>query len=139
MTFGAMSLIGILLGAVAYHVWSQNHHLKTQGLSATGTVIGYHSQEHYNRKRHRHSHTEAPIVRFIDAQGQVQTVTSDVYTSPPRFRTGERVRLWYTPNDPEKMLLAGTEEWLLTLILGGTGGLLTLAGIPNFLKSLLKP
>lgn len=133
-----MSLIGVLLCSLAYHLWQENRRLKTEGIAATGTVIGHHSKSHYDRKKRRTSVTTAPIVRFANVQGQTLTATSDVYTSPPRFKTGERVQLWYAPENPEKILLAGAEEWVLTLILGGIGGLLSLAGIPNFYKALFQ-
>lgn len=136
--FGGMSIIGIGLSSFAFYFWQSNHHLKTEGVATVGTVVGYKGKESYttNNNRRQYSHTEAAVVEFVDGQGQKQTIASDVYTSPRRFSTGARVKLWYAKDTPQKILIAGTEEWLLITILGVLGLLLSLAGIPNFVKTL---
>lgn len=136
IVFGVMGLIGLLLCTGAYYNWKVNHDLKTKGIATSGKVVGYRSQESYDSKRRRSSQTYAAVVEFLDANHQTQSATSDVYTSPPRFDVGEQINLWYDPKNPQRILIAGAEEWLISTILGGVGALLALAGIPNFFKTL---
>lgn len=138
IVFGVMGLIGILLCAAAYYNWKVNHDLKTKGIATRGKVVGYRSQTSYSSssKRRQSSQTYAAVVAFVDVNHQPQTAASDVYTSPPRFDVGEQINLWYDPENPERILIEGAEEWLISTILGSVGALLALAGVSNFFKTI---
>lgn len=136
--FGGFTIIGLAASFMAYFFWQRNHHLKTEGITTQATVVGYktNTSSSTSNGRRRYSTTEAAVVEFTDWQGNRQEVASDVYTSPRRFHTGAVVDIWYDKTDPQQMLIAGTEEWLLTTILAGVGLLFSLVGVPNLFKTI---
>ncbi len=70
----------------------------------------------------------APIVEY-DVIGQKFTYRSTLYSSPPSYRVGESVEVFYKAANPEDAVLKGfMEQWFVVLLLGIIGGIFLLVG-----------
>lgn len=110
------------MGLVAAVVWIYTNRITRYGVRTTGIVV-----ELVGRK------SLAPVVEFETAAGERQIYTSSVSSSPPVYRVGETVTLWYDADAPTSVVLDGWSCWLVPLIMGsffvvfggiGYGGLL---------------
>jgi len=70
-----------------------------------------------------------PVVRFF-AGGKPFEIEGKISSSPPAFRTGERVEVIYRIADPELAIINSfVERWLFPVIFGGIGLVLSLVGL----------
>jgi hypothetical protein len=72
-----------------------------------------------------------PVFAFQTAQGQRIEVTHSASSNPPSWRPGQRLRLLYDPDKPERASPAdGLSLWLLVIVFGGFGvGMLVLGAV----------
>jgi len=70
-----------------------------------------------------------PTVRFPTAGGPV-TITGWVASSPPAYRVGESVRVYYNRADPSAAIIDSfVERLLLTVVFGGVGFVIVAVGV----------
>jgi hypothetical protein len=127
MTVGIIfSLVGALLLAIGFFIWSSTRRFMESSLEAEGTVVAF------NRSA---KGGYAPVFEYRASGRQIQ-VAESLYSSPPQFELGEKVPIRYDPENPESaridrpfnlyfapVLLAG-----LGLIFGGAGAVMLLTG-----------
>lgn len=106
--FLIFALIGTAMGAAAvYQQWSYEK-IKQHGVRAKGIVVRMvYSQN-----------TAAPVIEYYTPEHEQRTYTGTVFSSPPAYKEGEVVTLWYDPNDPSKVMLNGFDQWFLPAIFG---------------------
>lgn len=108
---GLFAFVGTVLGAAGFAFWRDSEQLVRTGVATEGTVV----RLVYNQK----SGTTAPVIEYETDWNGPQTYVSSTFTSPPVYSVGERVPMWYSPNDPTQVVLDGTDRWLLPAIFGG--------------------
>ena len=73
--------------------------------------------------------TYRPTVRFTTDRGPV-TITGLVASSPPAYRVGEQVRVYYDRADPSVAIIDSfVERLLFTAIFGGVGFVIVAVGM----------
>ncbi|WP_428657852.1 DUF3592 domain-containing protein [Runella sp.] len=108
--FGIFAVIGTVFGVVAYYAWDADQYIRRNGVETTGTVVSF------NRNSKGSS---APVISYTTQSGETLTYYSSTYSSPSAYDAGEEVKLWYLPNEPQELVLAGIDSWLLPAIFGG--------------------
>jgi len=72
---------------------------------------------------------QAPVIEYM-AYGQKYTYRSSLYTSPPFYKVGEEVEVFYKSEDPQKAVISGfMEQWFLPLLLGFIGTVFVIVGV----------
>ncbi len=87
-------------------------------LRVKGTIIGYETVS----QMHGPS-TSAPLVQFTDEKGVTRELRAKVRSNPPPGQVGDKVTLYYQPNDLSQARLGTFQEmWLhvtvLTILFG---------------------
>jgi hypothetical protein len=77
----------------------------------------------------------SPIVRFTTLKGETALYHSTFGSSPPEYKVGETVALFYKAENPAKAIIAG-EGGILRFIFMGIGGVIILAGLLFFASNL---
>lgn len=129
---GVFALVGVVCSGIAYSLWRKTRYLKAHGIEARGVVIA-----HYKKQQISPSTAQAVVVQYTDHRNQPQVYYSTTYTTPPMFPIGETIRIWYLKDQPNELLLEGTDEWLVPVVLGGFGLVFSLIGLPGLIRSLL--
>ncbi len=111
--FGGIGLI-LLLIALAFGVSTQL--FLSQASVADGTVISPRNPESGRRY--------ASVISFNTANGQTVQFTTSVSSSPPEFEFGQKVKVYYNPDNPEAS--ARPDSFLSLWFLPGLFGLLAL-------------
>jgi Protein of unknown function (DUF3592) len=76
------------------------------------------------------------IVYFKAQDGRDVTIDDWIGLSPPSFRVGQSVTLFYDPEDPQHAMIdRGWKNYLLPGIPGGMGFLMILGGIQRWLRA----
>lgn len=115
--FGIFAFVGTIIGVIGTLVWLDTNRLTRDGVRTTGTVVDLVGQR-----------SLAPVVEFMTKTGEPQRYMSSTYSNPPAYDVGERVTLWYDPQNPREVVLDGFSRWLLPgimtlffVIFGGLG------------------
>ena len=67
-----------------------------------------------------------PVIAFTDRRGEQATFRDSVGTSPPMYATGDKVKVFYAPNNSSHAELdRGIWNWLVPLLLAAAGALLS--------------
>jgi len=111
--FGGAGLVCLLI-ALVFGVSTQL--FLSQASVADGTVIGPRNPES-GRKY-------ASTISFTTANGQAVQFTTSVSSSPPEFQLGQKVKIYYSPDNPEAS--ARPDSFLSLWFLPGLFGLLAL-------------
>ncbi|MFD5737851.1 DUF3592 domain-containing protein [Streptomyces sioyaensis] len=70
-----------------------------------------------------------PVVEFTSADGMPRQFQSSTGSNPPSYEKGERVEVLYRADSPKDARINGFASlWLLPLIFGGTGLLMSAGG-----------
>lgn len=70
-----------------------------------------------------------PVVEFTSADGMPRRFQSSTGSNPPSYEKGERVEVLYRADSPKDARINGFASlWLLPLIFGGTGLLMSAGG-----------
>ena len=87
-----------------------------ESVAAPGSVIDL------VRRQSSDSDTYAPVVKFVTQTGEAIEFTSSTSSSPPSYRTGERVEVLYRPLMPhDARINAFGSLWASSLMLGALG------------------
>lgn len=130
--FAAFSLVGIVCSAIGYNIWNKHSQLKKQGIETTALVVG-----HYEKKQIKSTTARAVIIQYKDYNDSLRTFYSTTYTTPPMFQVGEIIKIWYSKDKPDDILMEGKDEWIIPTVLGVFGIIFSLIGIPSLIKELL--
>lgn len=128
--FAAVGL-GMLLGAL---IWYRSTSTFIQeAVIAEGTVVKLVPV------RSDGSTTYRPTVRFTAAAGQVVEFSSSSSSRPPAYAVGEKVKVYYRPQEPRDAKISGFFSlWGGSLILGLMGGVFSAIGGGIFLVTFLR-
>lgn len=136
--FGAsllLSLVGTLFAIIAFREWRTTGRIIKTGVQTTGVVI-----ENVKRPRRAgesfQSTAMAPGVLFVTNKGEQFTYYSQTYTTPASYSIGDKVDIWYLPEEPNKATLKGADAWILPVAFGIFGLAMCLIGYPSFLSQL---
>lgn len=106
--FSIFALIGTLMAVGAVSSQWNDYQLTRKGVRTQGIVARLVS----NGK------SAAPVIEFYTPDHVAHSYTGKVFSSPPAYRPGETVTLWYDPADPEKIVISGLDQWFVPAILG---------------------
>lgn len=106
------ALVGTGMGIATYFVWTSTNELVNEGIRTEGTVIDLQY-----RRDDEGSGTYAPVVEFLDENGQRQVYYSNSGSNPPGYDRGEKVDLYYQRGTPERAMIDSfTDRWMLPMI-----------------------
>ncbi len=115
--------LGCLLFYLAHQQYQKTVFLLEKGVRTTSVVTGlipYSSDD---------GTTYAPVFEFKDRQRNTHTFESDIKSSPPAFKVGEKVKIIYDPKNAENVKVIsfwGLYRW--TIILSMVGSPLLILG-----------
>lgn len=119
----------ILFGLVFYGVGAgltyRQRTMERQGLQVTGEVVSLVQNCDDDGCAY------APVVRFETQDGRSVSYESSFSSSPPAYDVGESVQVFYSPENPEKVVIEG-EGRVLRLIFTIIGGLIIIFGFSLF-------
>ncbi len=123
----------IILFLLAAGFMYRNVRFIRSAIRVEGTIIGYETISQI-----RGSSTSAPLVQFTDEKGTTRELLAKVRSNPPPGQVGDKVTLYYQPNDPSQARLGTFKEmWLHVTILAVLFGIFFIiwfglwAGDPN--------
>jgi len=121
--FSIFALVGTLFGAISLGMLWHDFRIMQSGKKTAGKVI---------EMRQSHDGNSAPVIEY-HVRDSMRLYFSDTYSSPPVYKIGQKVSIWYDAQDPEKVVLSGFDQWFLPVFFGffflvfggiGYGGLL---------------
>ena len=124
---GIFSIVGVVCSVLAYTNYAAIKNQIKDGIETEGIVI-----DHHRKNQIKTTTALAVVVAYKDQNGQPLVYYSTTYTTPVEFQLGERVKLWYKPNQPNEVVIEGRNMWLIVMILGGFGLVFSLIGLPGF-------
>ncbi|HNL38625.1 MAG TPA: DUF3592 domain-containing protein [Saprospiraceae bacterium] len=107
--FGIFATVGTILGIVGVVIWRSSDELIAHGARAEGRVIDLV----YNGS------SANAVIEYNTEWGGKERFVSKVATSPPAYRIGETVTIWYDPKQPGRATADGFDRWFLPALFGG--------------------
>ncbi len=127
------SLIGLGMLFGAFLLFNGTNSFLSEATRAEGTVVDL------VRSRSSDSTTYAPVVTFMNQQGQDIEFVSSVSSNPPSYSIGEKVTVLYRPGEPQNAKIDGFFSlWFGVIILGALGSIFFLIGAGIIITTLLK-
>lgn len=118
------ALFGALFAGVGGFLIWMDARFAEDGIAAQGTVTDFAT--HYDSES---GTMYAPVVSYLDDNGQLQRFTSSTSSSSPGYDIGEQVEILYDPGDPSSGIIDSFfERSFLPLIFTGMGSLFVLIG-----------
>ena len=75
------------------------------------------------------------VVRFTDQQGQTVTYADKFGFSRPSFMVGQKVRIFYDPQNPQRAMIdRGPKNYVIPFVCGVFGGLMILGSVQRLSK-----
>src|SRR2546422_5323420 len=75
------------------------------------------------------------VVRFTDQQGQTVTYADKFGFSPPSFMVGQKVRIFYDPQNPQHAMIdRGPKNYAIPFVCAVFGGLMILGSLQRLSK-----
>jgi len=116
LVFGA---VAVVLCAVA---WLLHHNTASFIASASRTQGEVMRLLYVESSKRNESGTWKPLVRFTAPSGEIIEFAPSSSSSPPGYEVGEKVDVFFDPNDPQDAMLDGFFSlWGGALITGGLG------------------
>lgn len=127
-------LIGVaLLTGSGFAAWSEMK-FRAGAIETDGQVVELLRQRSSGDRRDSYSYR--PVFIFALPDGTKRRVEGGVSSNPPCCTVGERVRVRYRPEAPERAAMTGfMESWFVATLLGGMGLVFTLIGTAVFAKA----
>lgn len=123
------SVFGVGMLVICFFVHQSNQRMIEEGVLSEGRVIKLISSSSQNK-----GNQKAPVVEYT-WEGQTFEYRSNTYSSPPAYSIGERVELYVSPEDPNKILINDfSNRWMLIAILGTLGLVFSLIGLGSFVR-----
>lgn len=124
----ALSIVGLLILLLAGMAWSSERTFSKHAFQSLGTVVELDREVESSSDGGHHVYYY-PSFEFTTSDGRVVTVRSTSGTNPPAHRIGERVRLWYDPENPEHMEIDSfAGRWRTVLVPGLMGAIFATIG-----------
>ncbi|MDX2249042.1 MAG: DUF3592 domain-containing protein [Bacteroidia bacterium] len=130
---GVFATIGTVCAVIGWYNWQSTSHIVRNGIQVDGWVI-----ENYPHPDRKKRYLYAPVVQFLDKNGEMRKYTSTTFTNPAQFQVGEQIKVWYLEKSPEKVMIPGPDYWLVPAVLGGFGLVFSLIGYPALIRALIK-
>jgi len=92
-------MVAAILFLIALFLWVRTKSFVSEALKADGIVIGF--DENNNE-----GISYAPVVRFTATGGRVIEFTDSVYSNPPGYKVGERIKIFYHRQDFKRARIA---------------------------------
>ena len=107
------TILGVIFLGVAAILYNMGNSFRSKAEQTTGTVTGFS----VSVDSEDNSESYCPQVRYRTKSGQDVTYFSNFCSSPPAYDVGEKVELYYDPQDPERVQLKGfwTQYLVITI------------------------
>lgn len=102
---GIFALGGLVAGLFFFSELYSLYKITTNGIETIGTVV------EVKYKSSKNTPLTAPVIEYKTATGATEVYDSDVYTNMVNYEKGETMKVYYDPDDPQKILL-GKGGWL---------------------------
>jgi len=106
-------LLGLTLLYFAIKLYNKSNALMTDGVKTTATVIQLLEVSGDDGSTYK------PVFEFTDRNHNRQQFQSDVSSSPPVYKVGEKVKVVYNASDPEEVKVVGywgLYRWTVVLL-----------------------
>ncbi len=104
-----LSIVVVLLLLLAGYIMSNSVHLLITGKRAEGIVVGMDSSSRFSREPGKAA-LVSPMVEFVTSDGEHIRVSGRSYTSKLSLRTGDAIKVAYSPSNPKNtQFLLGQE------------------------------
>jgi len=127
---------GTMFLTIAYREWRANYRIVTGGIETEGKVVDTYRKP--RRTGEQPSTAEAPVVQFVAQDGAEHLYYSTLFTTPCSHQVGESVRIWYLPEDPQKATMNGKDAWVLPIVFGIFGSVISLIAYYAVFSILIK-
>jgi len=107
--------LGALPGSVYFYV--KEKQFEKMAVSAPGVVIDLIKKERRS-DNNRRTLVYAPIVQFVDQNGNTQEYHSPHGSNPPDYKRGDKVMILYEPDNPEFAKMDDWQRYIWVIILG---------------------
>ena len=113
------SVVGALLCGIALLLYQHTSAFIASASRTQGEVLRL---LHVESSKSNSSGTWKPLVRFKAPSGEIIEFAPSSSSSPPAYKVGEKVDVFFDPNDPQDAMLDGFFSlWGGALITGGLG------------------
>ncbi|MEP2735011.1 MAG: DUF3592 domain-containing protein [Erythrobacter sp.] len=121
---GIFTPMGLLFSSIGGAFYLSDSTLDAKGGRATGTVVALNAKrEDQNRTMY------TPEVEFTDPNGQTHRLISNISSSTPDYRRGERVEVIYDPAAPKDAVIDSfMQRHFFPMIFGSIGSLFAVLG-----------
>lgn len=116
-------LVGVLLFSISGYIFYSNRNFALTAVEKTGVVVDYESSG-------RRSRGMAPVIEYQANDGAFRLYYHNVYTTPPAYEIGEKVKILVNPNEDRDVRIKG--ESIVFWILFGLGFIFTAFGVVFF-------
>ena len=82
-------VVGLISLGVSFFCWQHVNQLLSESLPAEGEIIGF-------EEGHGDRITSAPRVKFTKREGCRSEFTNPVFSNPPGYKIGDRIRIFHT-------------------------------------------
>jgi len=103
-----LGLVGLLLLAIAYFLWTRTKEFVAQARPVKGTVI---------RMVTDIEGASAPVFKFTASNGDVIEKQENIYSRPPEYKVGQIVDILYDPSNPQAARVGKTSSLFFTPVL----------------------
>ncbi len=110
--YGGMLLISIVLIYFSYRHYYSTKELINQGIKTTATVIDL------IQIRGDDGYTYKPVFKYTNRAGAEIEFKSEISSSPPAYKTGDRVQIIYSKDGDERKVVSfwGLYRWTIVLL-----------------------
>ncbi|MCB0631019.1 MAG: DUF3592 domain-containing protein [Saprospiraceae bacterium] len=124
-----LCICGTIFAIIAIREYRSSGVIVRTGIQTKGVVV---EMERRPRKVGENTtpNSFAPVVLFLNETGTQHKYYSQLYTAIPTYEIGQKVDIWYLPDEPQKATLNGGDAWVLPLVFGLFGGIMCLIGYP---------
>ncbi|HTT32737.1 MAG TPA: DUF3592 domain-containing protein [Methylomirabilota bacterium] len=129
----AVSLIlGLALLVGGGYFAERQREFITKSVAVEGRVIENERADWYDKDKGFSRTSYRAIVSFTDRSGRAFTHRDEIGMNPPSFSVGQRVTIFYDPENPQKAMIdRGAKNYLISGIALGLGALITLSWLPR--------
>ena len=133
-------LVGIGVLFLGVHEHQKETRFEEHGQQTEATVIEVQRvSKRSGGKRKRTTTSYRPIVSFTNAEGQLQQAASLLSTKAhKKLKPGDKVTIFYLPENKEEVLLQGDSNGESTLMIMLVGGIFTAVGGGIFIRNIRK-
>ncbi|MFS4468956.1 DUF3592 domain-containing protein [Maribacter sp. 2210JD10-5] len=112
--YGFLFSLGAFLAYSAFNDYQKTRSLLEKGIKTTATVTSFITSQGDNGTMYN------PIFEFKDRAQNTQTFESGISSSPPAYNVGDKVKIVYDRNHPEKaktISFWGLYRWSVILLM----------------------